>query len=155
MRVASDYRDLLKGLNRHKVRYLIIGAYAVIYYTEPRFTKDLDIWIEPESENADRLYKALRAFGAPLKGIASRDFTNKKLVYQIGIEPVRADIIMGIPGIGFNYAWRRKRVTSFDGIKVNIIGINELIASKRKTRRTADAVDVERLRYSLRLNKRK
>jgi len=105
MRVSSDYRDLFKILNRYRVKYLVVGAYAVAYYTEPRFTKDLDIWVKPDMKNAQRVYQALKKFGAPLKNISVQDFTNKKLIYQIGVAPVRVDIIMGIPGINFDRAW--------------------------------------------------
>ena len=155
MKVASDYKDLLRILNRYKVRYLIVGAYAVIYYTEPRFTKDLDIWVGPESENAKKVYEALKEFGAPLKDINLRDFANKNLVYQIGVAPIRVDIILGIPGIEFDRVWKHRSVATFDGIKVNIIGINELIESKKRARRHMDITDIQSLRYRLRLKKRK
>lgn len=155
MQVASDYKDLLRILNRHKVRYLIVGAYAVIYYTEPRYTKDLDIWVEPEIENAKRVYKAFKEFGAPLKGISLEDFANKNLVYQIGVAPVRVDIIMGIPAINFDRAWKHRKIITFDGIKVNVIGINELIESKKKIKRKMDIIDIENLQCSLRLRKKR
>jgi len=147
MRIPLDYRDLLKLLNRHKVRYLIVGAYAVIYYTEPRFTKDLDIWVEPGINNAQRVWKALKDFGAPLKDIQPEDFTHKNLVYQVGIAPVRVDIMMGIPGQEFTEAWRGKSVDLFEGIKVNIMGIRELIKSKKKTKRQIDSADLKNLIY--------
>ncbi|MCM8801365.1 MAG: hypothetical protein NC912_05100 [Candidatus Omnitrophica bacterium] len=94
MLVPSDYKELLRLLNRHKVRYLIVGAYAVIYYTEPRYTKDIDIWVEPDIKNAKKVYQVLKRFGAPLKGINVEDFTKRNLVYQIGVAPVRVDIMM-------------------------------------------------------------
>jgi len=147
MDIGSDYKDLLRILNKHKVKYLIVGAYAVIYYTEPRYTKDIDIWVEPGEKNAGRVYKALKEFGAPLKGITIGNFTDKNSVYQIGVEPVRADIIMGLSNIGFNSAWKQKVVTDFGGVKVNIIGRNELIRTKRMTGRTADKLDVESLSF--------
>jgi predicted nucleotidyltransferase len=145
----------LKILNRHKAKYLIVGAYAVIYYTEPRYTKDLDIWIEPKIGNATRVYAALKEFGAPLKGINLNDFVNKNLVYQIGVEPIRVDIIMGIPGIEFYKAWQHREVVTFDGIKVAIIGISELMESKKRARRRMDAIDIENLRYTLKQRKGK
>lgn len=149
MRIPLDYKDLLKLLNKHKVKYLIAGAYAVIYYTEPRFTKDLDIWVSPRIKNACRVWKALKEFGAPLKDIQPEDFSHKNMVYQIGMAPVRVDIMMGIPGLEFTEAWKKKSVALFDGIKVNIIGIKELIKSKKKTKRQIDAGDLESLRYVL------
>ncbi|MCM8779049.1 MAG: nucleotidyltransferase [Candidatus Omnitrophica bacterium] len=147
MPIPSDYRELLKTLNRHRVRYLVVGAYAVIYYTEPRYTKDLDIWIEPKRENAQKVYKALKEFGAPLKGIRVDDFTNRKLVYQIGVEPVRVDIIMGIPNLKFDLAWKQRTIAIFEGVKINILGIKELIKSKKTTKRKTDLSDVESLNY--------
>ncbi|MBL7081075.1 MAG: hypothetical protein ISS44_00700 [Candidatus Omnitrophica bacterium] len=145
----------MKILNKHKVRYLVVGAYAVIHYTEPRYTKDLDIWIEPKGKNAERVYKALKEFGAPLKDIRSQDFVNEGLVYQIGVAPVRVDIIMGIGGIKFNHAWKHRDITTFDGIKLNIIGINELIESKKKAKRDMDLIDIKSLRYRLKIKKEK
>ena len=155
MQISSDYRELLKILNRYKVRYLIVGAYAVIFYSEPRFTKDLDIWVEPSSKNAGKVYKALKGFGAPLKDVAPKDFTDKKLVYQIGISPVRVDIIMGVTGVEFDFAWKLKSITTFDNIQVNIIGIDELIKSKEKIKRTQDMLDLKSLRYTLKQNQKR
>lgn len=111
MLIPLDYRDLLRLLNKHKVQYLIVGAYAVIYYTEPRYTKDLDIWINPQTKNAQRVWKALKEFGAPLRGIQPEDFTFKNLVYQIGVAPIRVDIMMGITGVEFTLAWKHIEVS--------------------------------------------
>ncbi len=149
MLIPSDYRDLLRILNKHKVRYLIVGAYAVVYYTEPRFTKDLDIWVSTKPDNAKRVYAALKEFGAPLKGISPEDFTNKNLFYQIGIAPVRVDIIMDIVNLGFDIAWKYRSITNIDGIKANILGINELIESKKKMKRDIDNIDLKNLEYML------
>lgn len=155
MLLPLDYRELLSILNRHKVKYLIVGAYAVIHYTEPRYTKDLDIWIEPTKINAFRVYQALEEFGAPLKGIERDDFTNLSLVYQMGVAPVRIDIIMGLGKLKFSSAWRKRVRTSYEGVPVNIIGIKELIKVKRKTKRPLDAADIENLKLRLRKVKRK
>ena len=155
MQIASDYIDLLRILNKHKVKYLIVGAYAVIYYTEPRYTKDLDIWVQPDSENAERVYRALKEFGAPLKDIEPSSFTDKSLVYQMGVAPVRVDILMGLPMIEFDQAWKHKKITTFDDIKVNIIGIDELIYSKKTAKRPTDLVDIESLQLGLKQRKKK
>lgn len=154
MPIPSDYKELLRILNRHRVKYLIVGAYAVTYYTEPRYTKDLDIWIKPEIKNATRAYEALKEFGAPLQDISVDDLTNKNLVYQIGIEPVRVDLIMNISGVRFELAWKHRAVADFDGVKVNIVGIKELIESKKATKRSMDFVDIENLKLSRKLRKR-
>lgn len=149
MLVPLDYKDLLRILNKHKVRYLIIGAYAVIYYTEPRYTKDLDIWIDSNADNAEKIFAALKEFGVPLKDITTADFTEKALVYQIGVAPVRIDIITGISDMDFSFAWEHRKVVNYEGIRANIIGINELIKTKKDTRREMDKRDIEVLRFRL------
>jgi hypothetical protein len=89
MKISSDYKDLLRNLNAAGVRYLIVGGYAVMIYTEPGFTKDLDLWVDPSEGNALALFQALAQFGAPLQGIRPADFTEPELFYQVGIDPVR------------------------------------------------------------------
>ncbi len=149
MDIALDYRDLLKILNQEKVKYLIVGAYAVMFYTEPRYSKDIDIWVKPDIDNAKRVYKALAKFGAPLKGMSVEDFTKEAMVYQIGLSPVRIDIIMGIKGLDFDYAWQRRTMSKYADIAINIIGLAELKEAKLASKRPQDLLDVERL------NKRK
>jgi len=109
MQIPLDYKELLKILNRHKAKYLIVGAYAVAYYAEPRYTKDIDIWIESSQNNARKVYSALKKFGAPLENITLNDFTNENLVYQVGVAPIRVDIIMGLKGLNFEKAWENGR----------------------------------------------
>lgn len=90
-----DFRELLRILNEERAEYLIVGGYAVMKYTEPRFTKDLDLWIRNSPENASKVYKALADFGAPLDGdgLAPRDFASENMTYQIGVAPLRIDIL--------------------------------------------------------------
>ncbi|MBL7069749.1 MAG: hypothetical protein ISS34_07825 [Candidatus Omnitrophica bacterium] len=125
---------------------MVVGAYAAIYYTEPRYTKDLDIWIDLALENARRLYAALREFGAPLKNVTAEDFTNSRQFYQIGIAPVRVDIISGIKGMEFKSAWGNRRRSRYGSIPINIIGIKDLIASKEASGRDGDKRDVKKLK---------
>ena len=99
MFVNSDFTDLLKLFNDNSVRYLIVGGYAVIQYAEPRFTNDLDIWISTDKTNAGSVYAALREFGAPLAGLTEADFAEDGYFYQMGVPPLRVDILMGIPGV--------------------------------------------------------
>ncbi len=145
MDISSDYKDLFKILNKGKVRYLIIGAYAVVFYTEPRFTKDVDIWIDPDTQNADRLYKALVEFGAPLTNVAPEDFTNKKTIYQMGVAPVRIDILMGLSDLKFADAWPNRKKSKYGDIPVNILGLKELVYSKQKAGREQDILDLKKL----------
>lgn len=154
MREVSDYKELLRILNKHKVRYLVIGAYAVIYYTEPRYTKDLDIWVDPEGRNAQKIYEALKEFGAPLTNITPADFTKKKTIYQIGVAPVRVDILMGLPGLEFGRAWDHRVRTLYDEVRISIIGLKELIKSKKKAERPSDMIDITQLQYRVKLQRK-
>ena len=101
MPASLHFKELLKSFNEHQVKYLIVGAYAVMKYTEPRYTKDLDIWVEPTDENSSRVYRALAEFGAPMSGVTPQDFTKVDLVFQIGIAPHRIDILMGVKRLFF------------------------------------------------------
>lgn len=145
MEFNQDYKEMLSILNKYKVRYLIIGAYATIYYTEPRYTKDIDIWVWREEKNINKLYKALAEFGSPLKNISKEDFMKKDTVYQIGIEPVRIDILTDLSGINFEEAWKARTRTKYENVPVNIVGLNNLIKSKKKTGRKTDEVDLGKL----------
>jgi hypothetical protein len=93
MRVSSDFRELLSALNAARARYIVVGAYAVMHHTEPRYTKDLDVWVEPTPANARRVLEALRAFGAPTESLAVEDLCDPGVIYQIGVEPVRVDVL--------------------------------------------------------------
>ena len=145
MELNQDYSELLKILNEYKVQYLIIGAYAVIYYTDPRYTKDMDIWVKKETENIKGLYKALAKFGAPLEKIAEEDFMKKDIIYQMGIEPVRIDILTNLFGIDFEKAWKTKSKTKYGDIGMNIIDLDNLIKSKKKAGRAQDKIDIKKL----------
>lgn len=144
--VNRDFEDLLRCLNHAKARYLVVGAYAVIFYTEPRYTKDLDLWIELSPENSERVYNALKKFGAPLKGLTPNDFSRPGFTYQIGIEPNRIDILMGIDDLIFEKAWERHRITKYGGQKAAMIGIDDLIKNKHTVGRAQDLIDTASLK---------
>ena len=145
MSTNPDYKDLFKIFLEEKVEYLVVGAHAVIFYAEPRYTKDLDIWVRPSDDNASRVWRALKRFGAPLADLTIKDFTNQDMVYQIGIEPNRIDILMGIKGVEFDIAWQNKVESSYDGIPIYILGRNELISAKKASKRAQDLLDLEKL----------
>jgi predicted nucleotidyltransferase len=138
MKISSDYKDLLRNLNAAGVRYLIVGGYAVMIYTEPSFTKDLDLWVDPSERNAQALFRALAQFGAPLRGIRPADFTEPEVFYQMGVDPVRVDILTSLPGVDFASAWKRRLVVDFDGEPASVISREDLIASKKVTGRARD-----------------
>ena len=145
MFVNSDFSDLLRIFNDHNVRYLVIGGYAVVQYAEPRFTKDLAILIGTDLRNAQAVYNALREFGAPLAGLTPKDFSEQGFFFQMGMPPVRVDILMGIPGIGFDKCWERRVEVDFEGLKVIFISKEDLIVSKRAAGRPQDLIDADLL----------
>ena len=105
MWINSDFSDLLNLFNANQVRYLVIGGYAVIRYTEPRYTKDLDLLVATDAGNSRAVYKALREFGAPLAGLTESDFAEYGYFYQMGVPPLRVDVLMGVTGLSFEEAW--------------------------------------------------
>ena len=141
----SDFSDLLRLFNAGRVRYLVIGGFAVIQYAEPRFTADLDLWVGTDPRNAGAVYEALREFGAPLSGLTAGDFAEEGYFYQMGVPPVRVDVLMGIPGIGFEEAWARRVEIDFDGLPVPFISREDLITAKRASGRPQDMIDVQSL----------
>ena len=145
MEISPDYEELFRILNESKIKYLVVGAYAVMFYSEPRFTKDLDIWVIPELNNPDRVYGALRQFGAPLRRVRPRDFQDKSMILQIGVAPVRVDVMMDVPAVSFETAWKNRKKARYGKTPIYILGIRELIRAKRKAGRLQDKLDLERL----------
>ena len=145
MFVNSDFSDLLRIFNANHVKYLVIGGYAVVQYAEPRFTKDLDLWISTNTTNAEAVYKSLREFGAPLEGLTTNDFAETGYFFQMGLPPVRVDILMGIPGADFDECWQRRNEIDFDGLPVVFISKEDLIIAKRASGRPQDLIDAELL----------
>jgi hypothetical protein len=145
MFVNSDFSDLLKLFTDNGVRYLVIGGYAFVQYAEPRYTKDLDLWISTDAANASAVYKALSEFGASLSGLTEHDFAEEGYFYQMGLPPIRVDLLMGIPGLEFNDAWERRLEVDFDGLPVIFISKEDLIKSKRASGRPHDLQDADLL----------
>lgn len=143
----QDFKELLKIFNEHEVKYLIVGGYAVMKYSEPRFTKDLDIWIEASPENAKKVFQSLKSFGSPLEGLSEADFAEAGF-YQMGRPPVRVDILMTIDGVEFENAWNNRVETNFDGVLVYMIGLSDLIENKRASGRLQDLADIEKMTLS-------
>ncbi|MCX6631251.1 MAG: nucleotidyltransferase [Candidatus Solibacter sp.] len=134
-------------MNEFEVEYLIVGGYAVMKYTEPRYTKDLDVWVHNSPPNAVRVYHALAQFGAPLKhdGVTLDTFTKDTVVYQIGVAPVRIDISTHIDGVTFDTAWRNRVRDSIFGVPVQFLSLSDLITNKQSAGRSTDAEDVKAL----------
>jgi hypothetical protein len=141
----SDFEELLSIFNENGVRYLIVGGHAVMLYTEPRYTKDLDVWIDASAENAERVYRSLLVFGAPLAGLTAKDFAEEGSFYQMGIPPARVDILMSIDGVSFAEAWPSRQQSKLGNAPAWFIGRAELIRNKRAVGRHIDLHDAELL----------
>ena len=146
MSTNSHFKDLLRTFNDYQIKYLVVGGYTVMNYAEPRYTKD--IWVGTEKENATAVFKALKVFGAPLSGITERDFTLEGYFYQIGVPPVRIDILMSMKGLRFEDAWERRVESDLDGVKAFFISREDLINSKKLVGRPRDLADAEALALS-------
>ncbi|MBV9867357.1 MAG: hypothetical protein JO316_18525 [Abitibacteriaceae bacterium] len=132
-------------MNDNHVKYLVVGGYAVIKYAEPRYTKDLDLWVKAEPANAQAVFTALRAFGAPLTNLTPEDFVHEGYFYQMGVPPVRVDILMSVSGLDFDEAWAQREIVNFDGILLPFISKGHLIISKRASGRPQDLIDADLL----------
>jgi hypothetical protein len=143
--VNRDFRDLLREFNAHRVEYLVVGAHALAAHGHVRATKDLDVWVRPSPENAKHVLEALSSFGAPLEDLTESDLTEPGLIFQIGVAPVRIDIVTAITGVGFEEAWPRRLRTSFADEPVGVLSREDLIRNKRAVGRTQDLADVELL----------
>ncbi len=152
MLTSPDFKELLRIFEKHKIRYLIVGGYAVMKYSEPRFTKDLDVLIATDQDNAESVYLALKEFGAPLENLTSDDFAHKGYFYQMGKPPLRVDIMMSIPGIEFDEAWSNREVVQLDDLKILFISRSDLIRAKKASGRPQDRIDVEKLREAEQLD---
>jgi hypothetical protein len=140
-----DFRDILSAFIAHHVEFLVVGGYAMAAHRLPRATKDLDLWVRPESANAARILSALDAFGAPRHGLTARDLEAAGTIYQVGVPPNRVDVITTVDGVAFEAAWAERLHVDIDGIRIPVIGRRHLVANKRTVGRPQDLVDADLL----------
>ena len=144
-----DYRDMIECLLKEGVDFMLVGGYAVALYGWPRTTFDIDFWIMANPENAKAVMRAIRAFGAPLMDLTEADFHRPGMVFQIGTEPQRIDIISAVDGLDYADASRRAVRMNVDGLEFKVISIDDLIVNKRASGRPkdiADALALEKLK---------
>jgi hypothetical protein len=142
VRVEKDYEELFKLFNKHRVRYCIIGSYAVAFYAQPRYTKDIDILIEPSVDNSRRVVRALNEFGFESLALSASDFRNKGNIIQLGYEPVRVDILTSLKGCTFTRAWKHRETARYGQENVCFIGLEDLIRLKKMSNRPQDRADL-------------
>ncbi len=146
-----DFKELLSQFNAHKVKYLVVGGYAVSFHAQPRATKDLDILIKADAADAASVYAALAEFGAPLEELTPEDLIEKDKFYRIGVPPLMIDIFSEISGVDFDEAWKKRvEVEVEPGLQVPFMDAESLIATKLASGRLEDLADVEALRQAAR-----
>jgi predicted nucleotidyltransferase len=141
----EDYKDMLHALSDEKVRFILVGAYALAAHGYPRATMDIDIWIMPSPDNSEAVLRALRSFGAPLHNLTKEDLQKHGTIFQIGVAPRRIDIITAASGLQFEHTYQNSIMVNIDGIDVPIPSIEDLIINKKATGRTKDLADAEAL----------
>jgi predicted nucleotidyltransferase len=145
MEVQQDFRELLALLNEHKIDYIIIGAYALAFHGVPRYTGDIDIFVKPDTINAQRIMSVLDKFGFGSVGLKAEDFENPDKVIQLGVPPVRVDIVTSITGITWEEAFSGRVEGKYGDVRVYYIGREQLILNKRALGRKKDLADLESL----------
>ena len=142
----QDYKEMLSALSGEKVEYLFVGAYALAGHGLARATGDIDIFVKPSLENSQKVYKALQIFGAPLSEIQPDTFSRPDVIFQMGVQPRRIDVISSITGVSFQDAWDRRQVRRVEDLDLPVLSIDDLILNKTATGRPKDLVDVEWLK---------
>ena len=141
----EDYKDILHALSDEKVRFILVGAYALAAHGYPRATMDIDIWVMQSPQNAEAVLRALRRFGAPLNNLTKEDLQIDGTIFQIGVAPRRIDIITAASGLRFDETFQNSISVNIEGIEVHIPSIDDLIRNKRVSGRTKDLADAEAL----------
>jgi hypothetical protein len=141
----EDYRDMLRTLSEEKVRFLLVGAYAVAAHGYPRATMDMDIWVMPSRQNADAVFRALQRFGAPVDHLTKEDLQTEGVIFQIGVAPRRIDIMTTASGLRFEETFDRSISLEVEGIEFHIPSLDDLVTNKKASGRTRDLADVEAL----------
>jgi len=145
MDVQKDFRELLELFNKHNVEYMIVGGYALAFHGAPRYTGDLDIFVRPDSINAQRIISALKDFGFESVGLTETDFERPDNVIQLGVPPVRIDIVTSLTGISWKSAFENSVQGKYGDVEVHYIGREQFILNKRSIGRKKDLADIEAL----------
>jgi len=141
----QDFKEFIKSLNDNDVRYMVVGGYAVALHGYPRYTKDIDIWVEMSAENAGRIIKAIEQFGFGSLGLVEEDFLVEDQIVQLGYAPNRIDLMSTVPGIEFDESYRKRVKVEIDGEEVDFIDLESLRKNKRASGRLQDLADLEKL----------
>lgn len=145
IRLPKDFSEFLRLLNSKQIEYLLIGGWAVGYYGYPRATGDMDIWVSRKKENAHKLIEAFKEFGFDVPELSSELFTNENQITRIGVPPLRIEVLTTISGVTFEECFPNRKTAELDGIKINLIGLDDLKKNKAASKRFRDLDDLEQL----------
>lgn len=140
--MSPDFKDLLSEFNAAGVEYLVVGAHALAAHGRVRATGDLDVWVKPEAANARKVLKALAAFGAPITDLTVEDLMKADTIFQIGLPPLRIDVITGIDAVQFDEAWDGRLEVRFSGLSTAVLSLEHLLRNKKAAGRPQDLADV-------------
>jgi len=145
LELPPDFKEFLKLLKEHDIRYLLIGGYAVGYHGYARATEDMDIWVAVDSENAKKLVSVLKAFGFDHPDLKPELFLQEKKIIRMGMPPMRLKITTSISGVEFDECYQKRIIDELDGIQVNLIDLENLKKNKKASGRSKDIADLEKL----------
>ncbi len=145
MELEQNFREFIELLNEHKVKYLVIGGYAVNFHGYPRYTKDIDFWFWMTKPNVENLIEVIKDFGFSNLKLGVADFMSPEIIIQLGYEPYRIDLLAEVEGVDFEACFKRRTKAELDGVKVNFLSIQDLIKAKKKAGRLQDLADAEQL----------
>lgn len=145
MVINKDFKEFIELLNKHEVKYLVVGGYAVAFHGHPRYTKDLDVWVWLEEQNAEKIIDVLKDFGFASLQFNREDFLNPDNVIQLGQPPNRIDLLTGLSGVDFKDCYDKKNVITINNLEVNIIDLDSLRRNKKASGRFQDLADLENL----------
>ena len=145
MELDKDFKEFIELLNEHKVKYLIIGGYAVNFHGYPRYTKDIDLWLWMTKSNIKKLIKAIKEFGFGSLNLKIEDFMTPENIVQLGYEPYRIDLLMEVDGVDFEECYKRRTEAELDRTEVKFLSLEDLITAKKVSGRLQDLADAEQL----------
>lgn len=145
IKLAADFKDFLSLCLRNKVEFMVIGGYAVIHHSRPRYTGDLDLWVDSSQFNAERIVKTLEEFGFPPDTLSTAMITDGKQIVRMGFEPMRLELFTHIPGVEFAECYPRQEIVRISGLDVPFISLEDLKKNKRASARPKDLQDLEEL----------
>jgi predicted nucleotidyltransferase len=145
--LSPDFREFVALLNKHAVKYMIVGGYAVGIHGHPRYTGDLDIWLLPHIENVNKILDTINDFGFGSLGIKENDLLKEDAVIQLGYPPLRIDLLTNIDGVYFEECYPNRKSITIDGLIVDFIGYTDLIKNKKASGRNQDLGDIDNLKH--------